>query len=384
MNRRRFLASGCACCAAFAAAALAAQEAWEPPPRFVRPEISTDEGGLWALMDREEQRLRRSPFVVRDPALNDYVRGIACRIAGAHCPDIRAYLVRTPLFNAAMAPNGMMQVWTGLMLRMENEAQFAAVLGHEIGHYLARHSVERLRDARSRSAFGQFLGLFGLPGAVGQLALLASGFAYSRDQEREADRISVLALHRAGYDASQASAVWANLIAEIRARPGVDQELRVPMFATHPAPEERWQTLATLAKDYPGGATHETIWRDRTKPFRREWLAAEVKRGQHEESIALFTRMLARFPDDPDFLYARGEAYRLRATEGDLNLALADLKAAAALENAPAEVHRGIALIQRRLGRFSEARESFQRYLAAAPDAPDATLIKSYLEELGK
>lgn len=384
MKRRQFLASGCACCAGLAAVALAAQEAWEPPPRFARPDPATDEGGLWALMTREEQRLRRSPFVIRDPALNEYVQGIACRVAGAHCPDVRVYLVRTPLFNAAMAPNGMMQVWTGLVLRMENEAQFAAVLGHEIGHYLARHSVERLRDARSRSAFGQFLGLFGLAGAVGQLALLASGFAYSRDQEREADRISVLAMHRAGYDASQASLVWANLLAEIRARPGADQEAGVPMFATHPAPEERQQTLAALAKDYPGGATHETVWRDRTKPFRREWLVEEVKRGQFEESIALFTRMLARFPDDPDFLYARGEAYRLRGTESDVDLALADFRAATAFENAPAEAYRGIALIQRRRGRFSEARESFQRYLAAAPDAPDAELIKSYVEELGK
>ena len=42
------------------------------------------------------------------------------------------------------------------MLRVDNEAQLAAVLGHEIGHYLARHSVERLRDAKSRAAFGQF------------------------------------------------------------------------------------------------------------------------------------------------------------------------------------------------------------------------------------
>ena len=69
----------------------------------------------------------------------------------------QVHLVRTPLFNASMAPNGMMQVWTGLLLRVDDEAQLAAVLGHEFGHYLARHSTERLRDAKSRSAFGAFL-----------------------------------------------------------------------------------------------------------------------------------------------------------------------------------------------------------------------------------
>ena len=145
-----------------------AQTGWQAPARFARPDIATDEGGLWSLMDREETRLRRSPFSLRDPRLRDYVQDIACRLAGEHCPDVRVYLVQTPLFNASMAPNGMMQVWTGLMLRVDNEAQLAAVLGHEIGHYLSRHSLERLRDVKSRAAFGQFLGLLGVAGAVGQ------------------------------------------------------------------------------------------------------------------------------------------------------------------------------------------------------------------------
>lgn len=100
-----------------------------------------------------------------------------------------------------------------------------------------------------------------------------------------------------------------------------------------------------------GGATHETVWRDRTKPFRREWFAAEVKRGQHEESIALFTRMLARFPGDPDFLYARGEAYRLRGSESDFDLALAGFEAAAALSGcvAVAKVETGERVIGERM-----------------------------------
>ena len=113
------------------------------------------------MMDRAERQLRRSPFLVRDKALHDYIESIACRLGKDHCPDIRVYIVRTPLFNASMAPNGMLQVWTGLLLRMDNEAQLAAVLGHEIGHYVERHSVERLRDTKTSAAFGTFLGLAG-------------------------------------------------------------------------------------------------------------------------------------------------------------------------------------------------------------------------------
>ena len=354
------------------------------PERFTRPDIATDEGGLWALMDREERRLRRSPFALRDPALRDYVQGIACCLAGDHCPDVRVHLVRTPLFNASMAPNGMMLVWTGLMLRMENEAQLAAVLGHEIGHYLRRHTLERLRDARSRSAFGQFLGLFGLAGAVGQLALLASAFAYSRDQERDADHIGVILMRKVGYDLAEVSKVWGNLLAEVKARPDGDQELGTPMFATHPGVEERRETLAALAKEAPGGATNAEAWQERIKPFRREWLAEEIRRGQHEESIALLTRMISSSPSQPGYLCARGEAYRLRAKEKDLDTALADFQAAAAIGGEPPETHRGLAMIYRQRSQLAEARASFQRYLEAAPAAPDSLMIKSYVEELGK
>ena len=106
MNRRRFITGAAACGACLLSQRLAAQIAWQPPSRFTRPDLATDEGGLWALMDREESRLRASPFVLRDPGLRKYVQSIACRVAGNHCPDIRVHLVSTPLFNASMAPNG--------------------------------------------------------------------------------------------------------------------------------------------------------------------------------------------------------------------------------------------------------------------------------------
>jgi predicted Zn-dependent protease len=377
MKRRAFIAGGCALCASGLAAA---QSVWSPPARFARPDATTDEGGLWAIMDREESRLRRSPFNLRDPQLRAYVQDIACRLAKDHCPDVRVHLVRAPLFNASMAPNGMMQVWSGLMLRVENEAQLAAVLGHEIGHYLARHSIERLRDARQRSAFGQFLGAFGLVGAVGQLGVLASMFAYSREHESEADRIGVTLMQRAGYEAGESAKVWQNLLLELKARP--DGGMSSPLFATHPAPEDRQAALQALAASHAGGATNAAAWREHVRPHLREWLNEEVKRGQPEESLALLTRMLASVPAEPEYAFARGEVYRLRGGEADLDAALADYRAAATLGGEPPQAHRGMAMIFRARGQAREARESFRRYLELAPDAPDAPMIRNYVEEL--
>ena len=309
------------------------------------------------------------------------MQDIACRLAREHCPDIRVHLVSTPYFNASMAPNGMMQIWTGLLLRMDNEAQLAAVIGHEIGHYLERHQVERLRDAKDRMAFAQFLGAFGLVGALGQLVVIAGALAYTRDQERAADRIGVELMRNAGYDPAQAATVWGNLLLELKARDDGEPELDSPLFATHPAPEERQAALSALSAAARGGEVHEERWRSSIGRHLRAWLEEEVRHGRHEQSIALLTRLIARSPQQAEFPYARAEVLRRRARADDYDRALGDYAAAAGLGGEPPETYRGLGLIYRAQQQPSEANASFRRYLELAPNAPDALMIRSYMEE---
>jgi predicted Zn-dependent protease len=335
-------------------------------------------------MDLEERKVRRSGFLIRDRQLNDYVNGIVCRLAGDHCPDIRVYVMQTPFFNASMAPNGMMQIWSGLLLRMTSEAQLAAILGHEIGHYFKRHSIERLRDAKSRSAFGQFLGIFlGGAGAVAQLALLAGMLAYSRDHEREADQIGVDLMARAGYAPIEASRVWEQLLEELKAGAADRDEYwdQSVLFATHPPAEERKQNLAaaaaTLGKD---GRTGESEYRSALERHRTLFLTDEIRRRQPAETRVLLNRMLAAMPDDGELQYYLGETYRLRAQPDDLNQAIAAFRRAEELKGAPPEVYRSMGLVHRQLGEQTQAETAFARYLELKPTAPDGALIRNYLK----
>lgn len=384
MKRRQLLRWGCAHCAAVggwvqAQASLPAE--WIPPPRFERPDVASDEGGLWALMDREETRLRRSPFRMREEGLNKYLTDIVCKLGGDHCPDIRVYPMRTPYFNASMAPNGMMQVWSGLLLRMENEAQLAAVLGHEIGHYLRRHAVERLRDIKSRAAFGQIIGLFGVAGLVGQLATLAGALAFSREHEREADRIGIQLLQRNGYLPQEASKVWRNLLAELRAVPGADPTRDSVLFATHPGVDERAQTLSELAAGM-AGEPREAEYQAQIAPLRQGLLEDELKRGRLPESLALLDRMIAREAGSAELLHFRGEARRLSGSEADRLLALEDFQAALRAPRPLVLTHRSLGYLHRAMQQPEAARAAWTDYLALAPDAPDAALIKQTLTEL--
>lgn len=360
------------------------------PPRLGHPEPSSEEGGLWAMLEREEVKLRRSRFLVRDKTLNDYVQGIACKLAGDHCPDVRVYVVRTPYFNASMAPNGMMQVWTGLLLRMANEAQLAAVLGHEIGHYLARHSLDLLRDVKNRSAFGQFLGIAlsaagaGAASSLSQLALTAGMFAYQREHEREADRIGLELMARAGYEPMEASKVWAQLLEELKAEKdwSGDAGHSSVLFASHPPAAERQQELQSRAESLRSDhvVTGEIKYKETLAPHRWELLEDEVKRHKSGETLALMQRMLSDAPHDGELRYFLGEAYRVRGGGGDMGQALDAYKAAAMEANGPAEAHRAMGMLYQQTGEVDAAQQAFRRYLAAKPGATDAEMIQTYIK----
>jgi predicted Zn-dependent protease len=332
-------------------------------------------------MDRQETSLRRSPFRIRDAALQSYLRELACSLAGDHCPDVRVYPVRNALFNANMAPNGMMQIYSGLLLRMENEAQLATIVAHELGHYMQRHSLAYLRDAKSRSAFALFMGAFGVVGLLPQLAALAGAFSFSREQESEADAVGLQLMEDAGYDPREAATVWSNLLAEVAATAGSDPQSSSPMFATHPPSSERFQTLRSLAGGR-AGLLNEPEYQARLRPLRLEWLDDELRRARPAETLVLLERMLRNEPGNAVLLYFRAETRSRRADEGDAALAMADLQAAVAAGGEPAQTHRALAQLQLQQGQRAAARESFERYLTLSPDAADAPMVRRQIEEM--
>jgi len=270
---------------------------------------------------------------------------------------------------------------------MTSEAQLAAVLGHEIGHYLARHSIERLRDAKSKSAAGQFLGILlaraGGLGAISQLALLAGMLAYSRDQEREADRIGVELMARAGYAPVEASRVWEQLLEELKAGARERDEYwdESVLFKTHPPAAERQKVLADLAAAKGAqGRTGADEYRTALAQHRSDFLVDELKRRNFGETRVLLERMQKAFPDDGELQYCLGEAYRLRAQDKDLAEAIAAYRRAELLKGTPAEMYRSMGLVQRKLGDDAQAQNAFAKYLELKPTAPDSALIRAYLK----
>ncbi len=384
-GRRQF---GCALCAmAFVAFARAAAGQTPQPPMLApgyRPAADGDERGLWAIMDRTEEALKTSRFVLRDPELNAYVQYVICRLGKAYCPDVRAYVVRTPQFNASMAPNGMMQVWTGLLLRCSDEAQFAAIVGHEMGHYLRRHTLERWRDARSKTDWGTFLSLglavagAGAIGSLVQLGMVASAYSFSRDQEREADAIGLDLMREAGYAPQAAAEVWAQLLGEFAK--GTAERSAQFLFATHPEPEERMATLRERAQALPEGDRGHDRYVERLAELRPVLIADELALRQYGRSELVFDNLLKQAPQDGALWFGKGEIYRLRQEDGDAGRALEAYGKALETGSAPPETYRSIVLVEAKRGQRERAQSALEHYVKLKPQARDIEALRALLQ----
>ena len=336
-------------------------------------------------MDREEARLRRSEFVLRDAQLRGYVTDVMNRLAGPMASNLRVYVLQQPGFNAVAAPNGMVQLWTGMLLRLDNEAQLATVLGHELAHFELRHALARLQSARSASGGGlALMMMFGLLGAVGALGLGGSHAAFGRRQESEADLRGLQLMRQAGYDARQAPLVWEQLKTEMDAgaAAGSDLAKRDPFFATHPGIEDRMIALRESTTQSAAAELGAERYRAALAPWLSSLLQEELKRSQYDHSIALFQRLHRQQPTVAVILEALGDGHRLRNGADDLAQAQGHYEAALALETPPVTLWRGLGHVHRSQGRLQEAGQAYRRYLIQAPGAPDAGLIEEALKQL--
>ena len=353
------------------------------------------EQGLWFEMDEQERLLKQSKFLVTDPALNGYVRGVLCRTVGdERCKAARIYIVRTPYFNASMAPNGTMMVYSGLLLRMRDEAQLAAVLGHEFTHFEKQHTLRLFKDIRAKTDALSWLRFIPIPyvGLLSQIALIGGIYSFSREMEREADAGSIQELARGGYDAREASAIWEQLGAEQDATAEVrghksQKNKNGGLFATHPKSTERMATLremanAMAARNNNGadpGAKRAEEYRAALKDWWPRLIDDQIKLQDFGGTEYLLATLAGNDPAGwtPFLLYARGELFRSRGQVGDFEQAVALHSDAIAKGGALPETWRGLGLAKLRLGQTAEGKAALRDYLTKKPDAEDALLLAS-------
>lgn len=355
-----------------------------------KPEKASLEAGLWKQVEKIETETRRSGRLIKDPELNNYIKNIVCDLAGEHCPDIRVYILDVNLFNAAMYPNGMMHLYTGLLLRVQNEAQLASVLGHEIVHFVQRHSLKRYIDIQTKADAMAIinipLGLLGpyasLASLAGQLAMLGSIMAYSRDHEREADVEGLKLLAHSGYATEQAPIIWKN----IKREHDVDEEgSGLLFFASHPFPEERIENLENLSKKISIQGTPKTgkeNFESAVKSFRGKWFDDELLRNKYSQTRIVLSQLSPSklYPGELEFF--RGELVRMEKEDNFVMQSIEHYQKAIDLDPQDPRARREIGLMLMKTDQKARAAENLRAYLELEPGAADASVIKTFLKQI--
>lgn len=349
-----------------------------------------DEIGLWREEDEEERALANSPILIRDEALNAYVRNVLCTTVGTdRCKAARIYIVRVPIFNATMTPNGTMRIFSGLFLRVRNEAELASVLGHEFGHFEQRHSLTHFKARRSGTDLVSWAAVLTAMASTNQaysnfnntqLSVYGRLSRFGRDQEREADLLGISYLNASALRPSAASALWRNIMTEAEAsatarglsKPKFD---RIAFFASHPPHAERAATLAALA--VPEGAQREdgaVRYTHALAPWLPIFLDDQIKLNDFGASDHLIGALAENGWTAPLWL-ARGDLYRARGNPRDLVQAAEFYGKAVELDPALPEAQRGLGLALLKTGRRAEGQIALHQYLKLRPTASDASMI---------
>jgi predicted Zn-dependent protease len=187
-----------------------------------------------------------------DPRINAYVKCVAMAIAheaqdGTGVRDWEVVVFRDKTANAFALPGGKIGVHTGILPVAKTPGQLAAVLGHEVGHVIARHGNERVSQnvgvGLTMAAISQAIAKPGdqkgqmIMGALGLGAQVGVLLPFSRTHESEADKIGQDLMARAGFDPAESVTLWHNMASASGG--GAPPEF----MSTHPSNQSRIEAL---------------------------------------------------------------------------------------------------------------------------------------------
>ncbi|MEJ2102574.1 MAG: M48 family metalloprotease [Desulfobacterales bacterium] len=352
-------------------------------------ENRTDEQMLWQKSEQEQRVLVSNGLIYQDQALEDYLNRIAVKLqpepAGL---KIRVSVIKDTHLNAFAYPNGMIYINSGLLARMDNEAQLAAVLAHEIAHCTQRHALRAMRMAKDQPAFlravqhalSKTKGLQDVARFMGISGAIATFSGHIRELEAEADQVGIELMVEAGYDPREALYIFDQMVSEME-----QEGFEEPILGSHPTVGQRvayLQNLIDTQHPQKGSVTQnsEKFLANLDRLFLNN-AELDIQQGRFQLARLLVEKHLRIQPDDSRAYFLLGEIYRQRRQDDDMPKALAYYDRAVRLDPSFAAAYKGIGLIHYKEGRRALAGKFFKSCIQLAPNSPDKAYIQEYLKQ---
>jgi predicted Zn-dependent protease len=376
----------------------------------VRPR-ERDEGEVkyLAVAATEVQELKKNLDFYDDRLFQEYVARVGHSLVPQWVDPGEMHfsfsIVNDPELNAFALPDGTVVIHTGLLATLENEAQLATVLGHEIAHVVHKHGYRGYRHSQKMQWFA--LGAAVAAAAIdadrqpwqgpswastlvslgATLSLNAAINGHGRNMEDEADLIGLDYAIHAGYDPFQAPRVWELF----RQHTGDRNAVANWFFSDHSTHQARIGNLTQeINRYYRGQLDPEKLNRNEEEysrmvaRLRRHNAVMDYDRKEYKNAESAFRRILSANPEDAEaHLYLGKILWDTRGMNG-ADEALAELKRASELDPKLPGPYRERGFVYYSLGYRDSSIEAFQKYLEMAPTAADAEEVRGYLREIAR
>ncbi len=340
--------------------------------------------------------------ISQDKALNEYLENTGKQLAAiSHRPGMpySFHVVNATYVNAYAFPGGSIAATRGILLNLDDEAELASLLGHEIGHVNARHTAEQMSKGVLAQAVLTGISIYagyqapGYDQLISQLGMLGAGAllaSYSRDNEREADALGMGYMVRAGYGTDG----FIGLMDMLNTMSKHKMNSFELLFATHPMSDERYQTAVKTAQTQYAFAKNRPIYRERYMDHTANLRAIrkaveemqngekEMAKSNPEQAEAYFGRALEHAPDDYAGLCLMAKCKLARKKDLEA-LTYADKATQVYPQEAQAHHLAGYAKIK--LKKYDAAYEDFNTYEKLLPGNPNTIFFKGLsLEGMGQ
>ena len=356
-------------------------------------QLHEDEGRLWNRSYEEQKKLDHSGYIYDDPVLTAYVNNVAQNLIPEDLANkglfIEVRIIRNPLLNAFAYPNGVIYIHTGILSKMENEAQLATILGHEMTHATHRHAIQNYRSVKNTTAILATIQVAAVPfGAYGDLAsilgtlgAMAAVTGYSRELETEADEEGLNLLVMAGYDPKEAPRIFEQLKKDVE-----EQDIKEPFFfGTHPRLQERINNYNKFIKTRYAtveGKKGTEEFMQKITPVLLDNALLDLSMGRFSSAQRDIERFLQIDPQSAKAHYSLGELYRQRNEESDIKKAIDEYDLSVIYDPFYPAPHKSLGILYYKQGLEDKSRWEFERYLFLAPNAKDRGYIEQYIKDM--
>ncbi|MEZ5482030.1 MAG: M48 family metalloprotease [Porticoccaceae bacterium] len=354
-----------------------------------------EEQQIWDIGRAHQKEVRETGEVVNDPDMEQHLEALASQLMGEMVStiglEVNVLVFKDPTVNAWVYPDGTIAVQTGLLAELKNEAQLAAILGHEISHFLNRHAYIQIKSKQKQSAIGKGLGLLATAAVAAKTGSLNTGLmdtgqiwadlvtsGYSRKLETKADEQGLQLMITAGFDPNQALPAFEAL------RIKDDNETNLSqIWSSHPDIDSRLKNIKKQIKKLKSPplftpAEHTYIEKYGTALLVDAQLDMQQRRYQQaDNSLKRYTSIIKT---EPLAFFMLGENIRKQHPEGpDFAARLDAYQQAINADSNYAKAYKELGMAYRQQQLYERASAALEQYLSLAPEAVDAPIIRWYL-----